>query len=279
MSKTLERIFPAHVQRWLQFVAWGVTLALVGWLLYRALTASDAGGHLVPMTVAQRDSLLTVGVPQGVLDTLVHYDGFVVHFNVDRHVANCAAYELTRDELAGDAVRSVSFEQDMSVPGCPTPDDYTGSGMDRGHLVPAADLKWSETAMAQSFLLTNICPMTKRLNEGGWAKLEQKVREWVARDSALLIIAGPVFAPGDTTLASGVAVPSRYFKVVMAPCVRPRRAIAFVYPNGLCNDRLARYAVTVEDVEQLTGLSLLPGLSPDEVQLLKRTVNLNAWTN
>lgn len=34
--------------------------------------------------------------------------------------------------------------------------DYVGSGYDRGHLVPAADLKQSQKAMDESFYLTNI---------------------------------------------------------------------------------------------------------------------------
>jgi len=163
------------------------------------------------------------------------------------------------------------------VAGCPSPDDYAGSGLDRGHLVPAADLRWSESAMQQSFVLTNICPMSKRLNEGGWAKLEQKVREWVARDSALIVIAGPVFGANDTTLASGIAVPSRYFKVVYAPCVTPRRAIAFIYPNGDSAGRLSDYAVSISQVEEATGLRLLDAVPADEQQCVKQRVNLNAW--
>jgi len=215
----------------------------------------------------------------GMSDTVVRYEAFTVHFNPTRHIANCAAYELIDSELAGDALRSATFEQDASVAGCPTPSDYTGSGMDRGHLVPAADLKWSESAMQQSFLLTNVCPMTKALNEGGWAKLEQKVREWVQRDSALLVFAGPVFADSDTTLKSGIAVPSRYFKIVVAPCVRPVRAIAFVYPNGSSGGRLRQYATTIGEVERLTGLQFLTSLPAEERDRLKNAVNLNAWVN
>jgi len=277
-KRTVHETFVA-IWRWLVAVAWLLTAVLVCFLLYRIVVNGNATHHLKPITMAQRDSLAMVTTPIGMADTLVRYEAMAVHFNRVRHVANCAVYELTDRELQGDAMRQGTFEQDAGVEGCPAPEDYAGSGFDRGHLVPAADLKWSELAMSQSFLLTNVCPMSKALNEGGWAKLEQKVREWVRRDSALLVFAGPVYAAGDTTLASGVAVPSSYFKVIFAPCVSPRRAIAFIYPNGYSGGRLRDYAVSVEQVERLTGLRMLEALPADERASVKQTVNLNVWLN
>ena len=276
--KQVERFW----QRWgeaVRFLAWGLTVALVCFLLYKVAVRTSTT-HLVPLSAEGRDSLMTVAVPHGMSDTLVRYDAFDLHFNSERGIANCAAYELTRNELNGTEERGNTFMPDLGVKGCPTPQDYAGSGMDRGHLVPAADLKWNPDAMQQSFLLTNICPMHKALNEGGWAKLEEKVREWTARDSALLVFTGPVVGDSDTTLASGrVTVPSAYYKVIMAPSVRPMRAIAFIYPNGHSGGRLRQYAVSIDEVERRTGLDFFPSLPAEEQQRLESTVNLDAWTN
>ena len=262
-----------------KFIAWGLTMALVCFLLHH-VAMRDRATHLVPLSTEQRDSLMTVGVPQNVRDTLLSYDAFTVHFNSERGIANCAAYELVRNELNGTVERTGDFTQDYRVKGCPSPADYAGSGMDRGHLVPAADLKWNPEAMRQSFLLTNVCPMHKALNEGGWSKLEEKVREWTVRDSALLVFTGPVVSAGDTTLASGrVTVPSAYYKVIMAPCVRPVRAIAFIYPNGHSNGRLQQYAVSVDEVERHTGLDFFPTLPNEEQQRLESRVNLDTFVN
>ena len=279
MKKQIERLW----QRWgdaIRFLLWGLTVALVCFLLYRVIVNNNAP-HLVPLSEGGRDSLMTVGMPQGVSDTLVNYgEAFAVHFNSTRGIANCAIYELVNNELNGTAERRGEFMADDGVKGCPSPQDYAGSGMDRGHLVPAGDLKWSEEAMRQSFMLTNVAPMHKALNEGGWAKLEEKVREWTARDSALLVFTGPVVSEGDTTLASGrVTVPSAYYKVIMAPCVRPMRAIAFIYPNGHSGGRLQQYAVSVDEVERRTGLDFFPTLPDDEQGRIESTVNLDAWTN
>ena len=279
MKKQIERLW----QRWgdaVRFLLWGLTVALVCFLLYRVIVNNNAP-HLVPLSEGGRDSLMTVGIPTGMNDTLVNYgEAFAVHFNSTRGIANCAIYELVNNELNGTAERRGEFMTDLGVKGCPEPADYAGSGMDRGHLVPAGDLKWSEEAMRQSFMLTNVAPMHKALNEGGWAKLEEKVREWTARDSALLVFTGPVVSEGDSTLANGrVTVPSAYYKVIMAPCVRPMRAIAFIYPNGHSGGRLQQYAVSVDEVERRTGLDFFPTLPDEEQGRIESTVNLDAWTN
>lgn len=278
MNKEFERLW----QRWgdtVRFLLWGLTAALVCFLLYRVIVNNNTP-HLVPMSEGARDSLMTVGLPLGMSDTLVRYEAFDVHFNSERGIANCALYELVNNELYGTAERGNEFTADPGVKGCPLPEDYAGSGFDRGHLVPAGDLKWNGTAMLQSFLMTNVGPMHKALNEGGWAKLEEKVREWTARDSALLVFTGPVVSDGDTTLASGrVKVPSAYYKVIMAPCVRPIRVIAFIYPNGHSGGRLQQYAVSVDEVERRTGLDFFPTLPPEEEQRLESPVNLGAWVN
>ncbi len=278
MNKEFERLW----QRWgdtVRFLLWGLTAALVCFLLYRVIVNNNTP-HLVPMSEGARDSLMTVAVPRGMNDTLVRYDAFDVHFNSERSIANCALYELVNNELYGTVERDNEFTADPGVKGCPLPEEYAGSGLDRGHLVPAGDLKWNGTAMRQSFLMTNVGPMHKALNEGGWAKLEEKVREWTARDSALLVFTGPVVSDGDTTLASGrVKVPSAYYKVIMAPCVRPIRVIAFIYPNGHSGGRLQQYAVSVDEVERRTGLDFFPTLPPEEQQRLESPVNLDAWVN
>jgi len=51
--------------------------------------------------------------------------------------------------------------------------DYFKSGYDRGHMVPAADAKQSQTAMAETFLLSNIAPQVgEGFNRHYWAYLE-----------------------------------------------------------------------------------------------------------
>jgi len=243
----------------LQLVVWAVTMTVVCLLVVRqCLHRPTPQGCSAAMT----DSLQHIDAP-GCQQK--DYKGFRVYFDANAHLPRCVIYELTADETLGQEPRAKDFAQDTSVKGCPTPRDYAGSGMDRGHMVPAGDLKWDSTAMLQSFLMTNICPQDKSLNEGGWNRLEEKAREWARRDGAIIIAAGPVIEAGLQRTDAGVLIPRRYFKVVLTHQSQPMHAVAFVYANAPCNGPLRQYAVSVDSVERITGIDFFSAL-PNEVE-------------
>ena len=242
----------------LQLIIWALTMALLCWLVVRQCGRSPGE----PCSPAMTDSL-----QQLVLDSCqrVDYRGFTVYFDAQARVPRCVIYELTAAETLGNEPRGKGFADDPSVSGCPNPKDYAGSGMDRGHMAPAGDMKWSAQAMSESFLMTNVCPQDKSLNEGGWNRLEEKAREWARRDSALIIAAGPIIEHDLSRTQGGVVVPRRFYKVILAHHARPPRAIAFIYPNASSNGTLRQYAVSVDSVEHLTGIDFFAAL-PDEIE-------------
>ena len=100
--------------------------------------------------------------------------------------------------------------------------DYTRSGYDKGHMAPAADMKWSPQAMEESFYFSNMCPQHPQLNRRGWKNLEEKIRDWAIADSAIIIICGPIVAKQPKTIGKNkVVVPQQFFKVVLSPFVKP----------------------------------------------------------
>ena len=103
------------------------------------------------------------------------YTGFSLSFNKVWHVPNYVAWELTADETYGETPRKSIFKPDNDIPGTPLLDDYRKSGFDRGHMAPAADMKWSADAMDDSHYLTNICPQDHSINGGCWSTLENNV--------------------------------------------------------------------------------------------------------
>lgn len=142
--------------------------------------------------------------------------------------------------------------------------DYRGSGYDRGHMAPAADMKWDERAMGESFYLSNMVPQVGQgMNRGIWKDLEEYIRNWAIRRGELFVFTGPIYC-GEikkTIGRNGVAVPSHLYKIVYDPA--RREAIAFAMPNEELNSQdMPWYIVTIRDIEAWTGLDFLSSLDP-----------------
>lgn len=212
-------------------------------------------------------ALETVLIPDDLPSQIKEYSGFTLSFNKENKTPNYVAWELLGEETTGEKGRSNAFWTDAELEGCPSTFDYSRSGYDRGHLCPSADQKWSEEAMNDCFVMANICPQDHALNNGAWKTLENKERQWAVRDSAIMIVAGPIYSDSDSSRIgnAGVRVPGAFFKVLLAPYVENPRGIAFVYPNMAAPGNMQDYAMSIDDLEQLTGYDFFPSL-PDEIE-------------
>ena len=217
----------------------------------------------------------------GVPSEVKEYEGFTVDFNQENKTPNYVAWILHGHETEGASARSNKFWTDTEIEGCPETRDYTRSGYDRGHMCPAGEQKWSETAMQHSFVMANICPQKHELNTGAWKTLEDKERMWAKRDSALVIVAGPIYDSSDseTIGKNKVRVPSAFFKVLLAPYAEPMRAIGFVYPNMKCEGNMQAYSVSVDDVEKMTGMDFFSALPDDIEDKVESTVSFKDWNS
>ncbi|MGB3618197.1 MAG: DNA/RNA non-specific endonuclease [Catalinimonas sp.] len=198
---------------------------------------------------------------------VVRYSGFTLAYAEPYEQAAWVAYQLTDDEVAGRVKRTDNFRADRQVrTGSATLEDYHSSGYDRGHLVPAGDMKWSRRAMEESFLLSNVSPQAPAFNRGIWNQLEQQTRRWAERDGALYVVTGPLLEPGLKTIGeSRVAVPRYFFKVLLDARPPELKAIAFLMPNRGSKKALSAFVVSVDEVERRAGLDLFPQL-PDEIE-------------
>ena len=225
------------------------------------------------------EALLKVVAPGNIDEQIVDYTGFTVSFNESMRIPNYVTYELTASETDGEETRMRKFLQDPNVAGCPEHKDYTNSGYDRGHMAPAADMKWSKDAMRDCFYLTNICPQNQKLNREAWQALEEKTRAWAVRDGKLIVIVGPIVSNHPQRLASGIAIPEGFFKVLLATNVEPMRAIAFIYKNQSGQKNMSQQAVSIDSVEEITGLDFFSSLPDEKETPLEKSCNFNAWNN
>lgn len=215
------------------------------------------------------DDLLHVTDPDSASRIMLAYEGFTVAFNPATHQPAYVMWELTEARAnADDVSRSRSkFAADPAVEGCATLDDYRNSGFDRGHLAPAADMKWSARAMDDCHMLTNICPQEKSVNAGAWATVEKNSRKWANRYGTLYIVAGPV--EGDRMTRhiglSRLPVPERFFKVIVAPEADPPMGIAFLMPNHPFDGGAQAAVTSIDEIETITGYDFFAAL-PDDIE-------------
>jgi endonuclease G len=151
--------------------------------------------------------------------------------------------------------------------------DYFRSGYDRGHQVPAADAKWSQSAMNDTFFLTNMCPQVgEGFNRDYWAHFEDFCRRLTQKYPSVRIVTGPLYLPKrDQTDGKwrvsyevignppNIAVPTHFYKVIFAEdgtTTGPVAVGAFVLPNAaIPNDKpITDFEVPVEAVERASGL-------------------------
>ena len=210
----------------------------------------------IPKTVGKRDEMV------------IRHLGYTVSYNNFYKTPNWVAWELTRQETEGDEERTNKFLPDPELPEPRvTTSDYTRSGYDRGHMAPAADMKWSSRAMKESFYMSNICPQNRKLNRDDWGDLEESCRKWAEKYGTVHIACGPIYDTKSPKRIgkNRVAVPDRFFKVVLIYNRKNPMAMGFLFDNKAHHQNLKNYMVTVDKVEEETGLDFFPKV-PDSIE-------------
>jgi endonuclease G, mitochondrial len=129
--------------------------------------------------------------------------------------------------------------------------DYVGSGLDRGHLMPAKSNQCQTQAIQdECFYYSNMAAQTHRLNAGDWKSLETLTRDIASREDSVHIWAGNV---GEIRRIGKVAVPKQCWKVVYTK--KTNEWLAFLFENDQSNpDGINNNKVDLSDIEKLTGL-------------------------
>ena len=237
----------------------------------------------VTTVFAQEINLSNVEIPSikdNRSDRVITHKGYTVSYNYDWKIPNWVAYELTDWEVAGEVPRYDRFKPDPMVPqnATATTDDYKYSGFDRGHMAPAADMKWDEQTMKESFYLSNICPQNPNLNGGVWKDLEEQVRDLASQKGRIFVVCGPIVTDDSHTLGKNkVVVPQAFFKVLLQEDNGEIHTIGFIYENVSGRKPMSTYATTVDEVETITNIDFFPSL-PDEIEdSTEQLIDFSKW--
>ena len=256
----------------------------------KIITASEK--QLIPRKTSSKEEIL------------IHRIAYELSYNTETRQPNWVAWRLTSEHTdgpfprkgvpyydeSGKAIGISSFSEDvirgdyivdLDVPS-PRQEHVDWkehpTGIDHGHMCPAADCKWDKGAMNQSFLLTNMCPQNHDLNGGDWDKLENKCRTWAKHYGEIYIVAGPIFKNEERRLfgINKIPIPDAFFKVILCTSGNPK-ALGFIFPNNGTQHKLEDYVLPVDDVESITGIDFFPALPDDIESEVEAYANIDDW--
>ena len=199
-------------------------------------------------------------------------DPLAVCYILTRKMLSGRQYSRDNDEFVKDPLLKKNYSLSS---------DYRGSGYDRGHMCPSADMAFSEKAQAQTFYMSNITPQKPKFNRGIWKELEEQVREWAKENDSLYIVVGAVYSKRPKRLGlDRVAVPSYFYKVVVDISEKDGyKAIAFYMKNHEYPDstNFMNFAISIDSLESLTNIDFFSKFSDSVTYELEKSVDKSLW--
>lgn len=227
--------------------------------------------------------------------------------NTKRH-ANWVAFTFDTTTSADNVKRTDAWSVDPKLPAemQVQESDHKNDGFDKGHLCASEDRVYLKEANEQTFYYSNMSPQLNDFNDVFWGKLEARVQTW-GRSTAdgvydkvyvtkggtlnklLKNFKGTTVNGGTPTTDAngftihGLACPEYYFMAVLSQKDDVFHAIAFLVPHkeGMTrnpsSDELKEYVVSVDKLEEETGIDFfcnLPDVLENEVEA---AYNLNDW--
>ncbi len=227
-------------------------------------------------------------------EEIVHHSAMSLVYSEEHEQAKWVAHVVLPDIVKGTVARSNDFREDPKVKtGTAVEKDYflkyeqkdgsfeyDGFGYDRGHLAPSADFRWSKTALSESYYYSNMSPQVADFNRGKWAELEGLVRGYMYHNEGtqLYVVTGPILKEGLPVIERSVnkpSIPKLYFKAILD--LKNERAIGFIMPNQLITYPIESFAVTLDKIEEETGLDLFHQLADDIESRVEAQKDIKAW--
>ena len=213
-------------------------------------------------------------------DEIITHSYYTLSYNENHEQANWIAYKLTKHMIRnGLHDRKNNFRSDNKVRNQSSQlSDYKGSGYDRGHLCPAGDMKISKVAMSESFYMSNISPQSPSFNRGIWKSLESIVRTWAIENDEIYVVTGPILTDIIGEIGSNsVSIPKYYYKVILDYKEPELKGIGFILENKKSQLSLSSYAISIDEVEELTGIDFFSSLPDDIENAIEGSLSINKW--
>ena len=207
-------------------------------------------------------------LPTSTTGQVVKHLYYTLSYNEKYENSEWVAYSLSPKQISHQQINRPHFIRDPLVKTRSAHyKNYYPNGYEKGHLLPAADRRFSYEAFDETFYTSNVSPMDHYFNSGIWNQLEKQVRYWVKRYGKLYIVTGGVLQPGLERIGrERVAVPDYFYKIIL-DYHQPHKAriIGFLIPHKDLHKDLRNFVVPVDSIEKVTGIDFFPAL-PDNLE-------------
>jgi endonuclease G len=212
--------------------------------------------------------------------SIIRHKHFFLSYSEKHEQAEWAAYYLMGDTMQQHHLERPYFSQDPLVDTESAHwKNYKDTGYDKGHLVPAADMKFSKDAYRETFYTSNVAPQNREFNAGIWNRLEQKIRYWADKYTALFIVTGSILHDDLLTIGvEEVSVPRYFFKIVVRVQNNGLVMIPFLVPNEKSDAPLYKFATTIDAIEQITGIDFNQELVDRIEEKIEKELSYKEWS-
>ena len=211
---------------------------------------------------------------------------YSLEWDCTKRAQRWTCYEMHNGNSEKNVPRTDAWAADPNIPSQyqTSQSDYSGSGFSRGHMCPSGDRLCSKEQNKQTFYFSNMHPQYQNHNGVLWEKMETKVRSWNTasfRDTLYVVKAGTI---EDNQLlghtSSGLPIPQYFYMAILCKKGDNYKAIAFwtlhenVSHNGA---NLANYAISIDELEERTGIDFFCNLPDDIEDAVEAEVNPSNW--
>lgn len=229
-----------------------------------------------------------VGAPAPTDITVLDRGEFKIGWSPSLRHPVWVAYHVPRDarEPGREASsKTPNFQKDRSVAASAVPDDYKNTDYDRGHMVPnhAILTRFGPDFQKKTYLMTNVAPQRRSLNRGPWREMEQRIADlWTAKYGEIWVIAGAISsATAKDRVKLGktdIDVPDRFYMVIASQTEDSIRVLAVLMNQNADRwDFPVHNIVSVDELEELTGLDFFPDMQKSLQMSLESDVPTRLW--
>lgn len=163
------------------------------------------------------------------------HNAFVSYYDTNTGCPALVTYELSQLDFAGtNKVGSRRFKMDTKLPRPRVKDsDYQNTGYVRGHLCSAADRDSRKDMLKETYLTSNLVPMTMVCNSGPWRVVEEACRDHAKQGHVLKVARGVLFRASTTAVRDTIS--SRYShgsSVIQVPAAANKKSVVICIPDA-----------------------------------------------